>query len=64
MITYITIGYFWTLICINRGLELNYPVWNLGAPIGIFLNFLFWPISMIMGYYQEKKLPKQKIKWL
>ena len=65
LIAYAIVGYFWSIMCVNRTLEL-YPRKDwFNYIIGCALNSLFWPISMVMGYRLEKKLRERRVnRWI
>jgi len=60
IISYVIIGYFWSLMCENRSNELNYPKSISKFIVSLAFNSVFWPLSMVMGYRLEQRLSKQK----
>jgi predicted membrane protein len=57
MITiYFAVGFFWMLFCVMIAWKLsNLYSRRIGMVFGIVLNWLFWPISMIIALF--------KIRW-
>ena len=61
LVAYVIVGYFWGLMCENRGKELNYPNESvIKFIVGFLFNAVLWPISMVMGYRLEQRLARIK----
>lgn len=53
LLVYVLIGFIWSWFCIYVSIRLNYPSvpWYQKSP-GFLINWIFWPVSMIMGAYR------------
>jgi hypothetical protein len=55
IIGWLIIGCLWTVLCIFIGIRLNYTLKYFAFFVGIFVNVIFWPISIIKTLYDWKK---------